>query len=336
MRFRNAFRLFLNNFKNTYLILLFQVVTFLVTSALAALILASGFNFLYESAEVAGLLTALEEVVASFFNSATFADFDVLFRGAIEGVVSAFGDVLTLLSANLPSIILSVLGLLILYLVNRFLNGLALFAFGDILNDKMSQFSNTPFFVSFFKNIGAAALYQVVYVPVSFGFDLLSVALCYIIFFRAFFFLPVLVALFFSATFLICAQAVKLAFISDWMPGIIVDGKKLSKSMRDGFCAGKKSFAVKFSIYLMAIYCILAFNVLFALTSFFSSLLITVPASFIFVTCLQFVNYYTERGKRYFISYTNICDTKSPEGRFSFRISNAKTEEIEQDEKPNE
>ncbi len=321
MRFRNSVRLLLNNFKSTYVILLFRLVVFLITGSLAAVILAANIGPFLESPEADAFVTALEDIVATFFNSPDFSSFDAYFREAMDALVQAIGGIFAFMNRHLAEIVFSCIGLILLYLVNSFLNGLALFAFGDILNDKMSQFTETPFFAGFLRNIGPAALYQVVYVPISFAYDVLVLVVCYLVFFRLFVFLPVFLALFFGATFIIAMHAVKLALISDWMPSIIVGSKKLTQAMRESFRMGRKQFAANFSNYLVAVYCIVAINVVFALTTFFSALLITVPASYIFVICLQFVGYYSANGKRYFLSCTNICDPENPEGGVYIRIA---------------
>ncbi|MBQ9081466.1 MAG: hypothetical protein IJY26_02380, partial [Clostridia bacterium] len=101
MRVRNSFRLLLNNFKSTYVILLFKVLTALITGALTVVILASGFEFLTESAELEAFFSALGDIPAAFFTSASFADFDILLREALENVIAAFKDILLLLQGNI-------------------------------------------------------------------------------------------------------------------------------------------------------------------------------------------------------------------------------------------
>lgn len=333
MRFRNSFHLLLNNFKNTYVILLFRVVILLLTGSLVAVILASGAGLVTDSAEWGEFITSIKDVFATFFNSSDYESFDVLFREAMENVVISFGEVLRFLRSHVAEVVLSSIALVLLYLVERFLNGLALFGFGNILNDKMSEYAETPFFAGFLHNVGSAALYQIVYVPIAFAYDFVSVILCYVIFFRLFFFLPVLVSLFFGVIFLISMQAIKLSLISDWMPAIIVDGKSFGRAMKESFHMGKKRFGIYFSNYLMAIFCILAVNVLFAAASFFSALLITIPASFAFLICLQFVNYYTANNKKFFISFTEIYDPATPENgcAFTSRVG-SRQESVEGDE----
>lgn len=62
-----------------------------------------------------------------------------------------------------------------------------------------------------------------------------------------------------------------------------------------------------FSTYVATIYIIIIINVIGAVCTFGSVLLLTVPASFMLFICEQFVNYYTVQGKRYFITYDRIA-----------------------------
>ena len=308
MRFRNSFRLLLDNFKNTYALLLFHLVTGIIVFAVTGIFLNSGLHFLMESAEMETLRNSILDLLPAFVGGSG-EGFEIGLQAAVDNVAASFTALLALVGGHITEIILSVIAVMVLYILGRFFNGLATFAFGAILDNKMSQYSETPFFAGFFNKIGTAALYQAVYVPLAFVFDALSVVLCYLLFFRLFAFLPVLFILLFSTAFLVAAQAFKLSVITDWMPAVIADGKGLKQAIKDSFSEGfKKRFAVSFSNFLMACFCILTANVLFAVTTFGSALLITVPASYIFLICLQFTNYYTTHHKRYFLSYKEIYD----------------------------
>lgn len=313
MRFRNSFRLLISNFKHVYALLLFRLVVFLVTGALGGLVLAAGFGFLIESAEAAELIEAAKKILDSFFAGTNYETFDAMLRSAIDGVAYAFGNVLLLLTRNIGNIVLSALALVLLAVAGRFMNGLALFSFGDMLNDRMSQYTDTPFFLGFFHNLPQAALYQIVYVPLAFVYDVLTVVICYFVFFQAFHFIPVLLSLFFGVTFLVVAQALKLTCISDWMPAIIAGGKKMTQAMKESFSFRQKRFSGYFSDFLVAVYCILVVNVVCAVASFGSALLLTLPGSYAFLICMQFVHYYDKCGKRYFLSYRSIGGEREEE-----------------------
>ena len=326
MRFRNSFTLCTNNFKHVYMLLLFTVVIGVIVGALTAVILSFGIRVLVGSDEMAVLLDSLEELFATFLSSASFADFDENFRYALDVVADSFGGIWSFMGKHAGEIALSVLALVALYLVSRYLNGLANFAYATIINDRMSTFSDTPFFTAFLSNIGKAALYEVVYVPLAFVFDALSVIVAYLFFFVLCSFMHVLLEIFFAATFIIAMQALKLAIVTDWMPAMVADGKKLRTAIRETFSGGRRQFGVSFSNYLIAVYCILAVNVVFALTSFLSALIITVPFSYAFLLCMQFVNYYTARGRRYFLSYTHIVESADDIDRCTFMTAESLAE----------
>ena len=114
MRFRNSVRLLLNNFKSTYVILLFRLVVFLITGSLAAVILAANIGPFLESPAAAAFVTALEDIVATFFNSPDFSSFDAYFREAMDALVQAIGGIFAFMNRHLAEIVFSCIGLILL------------------------------------------------------------------------------------------------------------------------------------------------------------------------------------------------------------------------------
>ena len=47
-------------------------------------------------------------------------------------------------------------------------------------------------------------------------------------------------------------------------------------------------------------------NVMAAICTFGSALIVTIPTSYLLFICIQYVNYYTVKGKKYFITYDRI------------------------------
>ena len=308
MRFRNAIRLVTDNFGNVYKMLLFRLVTGILFLSIAFVILSRGLHVIFESAEA----QALVKIVADLFEvlgkgSPAFDDL-VQFRDAF---ISTTGDFFIMLAANMGSIIGSLVGVIAVYLISRCLNGTATFAVGRILNDKMEAYSRTPFSTAYFQNIGKSMLYQILYVPVSFIYDVLALAACWFFFLYtpsflpSFGFLTVFVGLAFSMTAFVCLEALKLTFISAWIPSIVTDGVGVCKGCSLSFKA-LKGFGGRFSNFLMAVYLIIVVNVMVALCTFGSMLLISIPASYLFLTCIQFICYYEDTGKKYFLSYRKI------------------------------
>ena len=106
-------------------------------------------------------------------------------------------------------------------------------------------------------------------------------------------------------TVIVCLQALKMTVISAWMPAMIADKKSAGAGLKNCFADGK-GFGQRFAGFLVAVYAIVTVNVMCALATFGSALLLTVPFSFIFLLAMQFVNHYQATGRKYFVSLHTI------------------------------
>ncbi len=308
MRFRHAIYITSENFSSVFKLLLYRIFTAAVFGSLAYVILSLGLSAITGSAEMA----ALKNLVSTFIDAVFTGRPEVLqalpaqFRDALAALVN-------LIAFNTPSIIGCVFGIIGIYLLSRFMNGLAIYSIANTVNDRMSTCSNTSFSQSYFKSIGKAALYQLIYVPLCFAYDALMLASCWFFFFYAPSFLPswgfltVLIAVSLAITAIVCLEALKMALICSWIPAAVADGDSIAHAFRASVKKGK-GFGARYASFLAAVYLILGVNVLFALATVGSALFITVPLSYIFLLALQFVNYYLESGKKYFITKNNIAD----------------------------
>ena len=300
MRFKRSVHFTTDCFASVFKLLLYRVITGLIFYSLIFLILHLGLSFIMRSEELATLQGMLPEFVRTVAtgDSAELTAFQ-------ESVHTALENFANLLGANMGSIIGSIIGVCAMYILQRFTNGLAIFAVGSTVNDRMSSYAHTRFANAYFLNIGKAALYQLVYVPLAFIYDLLSVLACWFLFF----YIPTLfpaweaAAILFSIgltiTVMVCLQALKLTIISAWMPAMIADGKSVLGALKET-AEVRKDFTRRFGGYLTACYLIVFVNASFAVFTAGSGLLITVPLSFIFLIVMQFVNYYELKGKKYF------------------------------------
>lgn len=315
MRFRNAFRVLVNNFSNVYKLLLFRLVVNALFFSLAYVVVGLGLHTLTESAEAQRIVTLAGEFLRALAsgNSQYLSSFSDVFTSAI-------GDFLYLLGTHIGSIVGSFVGVCLLYLVARFLNGTAVFAMGSILNDKMAFYGNTRFSSAYFKSLAKGTLYQVLYVPLSFVYDVLCLLGCWFFFFftPSLFstqgFLSVLIGVALSMGAFICLQALKMTLVSGWIPAIVADGKSVTAGLRQSLGA-RKGFGSRFSSYLVTIYLVVIVSVVCAVCTFGSALFITVPACYLLILGLQFVCYYEEEGKKYFLSFRKISGADGkPEG----------------------
>lgn len=313
MRFRNAVQITADNFSNVFKMLLYRIVTGIIILSLTYLILSAGLGVIVNSAEMG----TVKDLVGEFFRALFTGDPERLttFQADFTRAVLDLGQ---LVAENMGSIVGSIIGVCIMYLLGRFVNGLSVVAVAGVLNDRMSVFARTRFSSSFFRNSARGMIYQIIYVPVAFVYDVLAGLACWFFFFFCLSHLlpwgviTVLIALALTVTAIVCFEALKMTLISAWLPAVISDGQKVGASLKKSLSA-RKNFGGRFGSFVVAVYLIIALNVAFALCTFGSALLITLPLSFLFLLCLQFVHYYEDCGKKYFI-FRKIEGGEKPDG----------------------
>lgn len=305
MRFRNSLHLLIDNFGTVYKMLLYKFVVILITVSIALSFVIPNMSYIFDSAEYAGFLNTLTE----FVKALTSGNVEYLagFQEEISSSVSALGALVT---SEISHVVITVIAVIFTYILNRFLDTIGNYSFGSMLNDKMNSYAEISFLASITKNLGSASLYAICYVLLTLAYNILIVVLCYLVFFMLLSFMPFILTLFFSATLLMCAEALRLTFMSGWMPAMIEGKKTLRQAFKYSFTVKLTQMGRVFSNYLVSVYLIMIINVICAVCTLFSSLLLTYPASFLFLLCMQFVNYYTVEGKKYFVNYYKIADNR--------------------------
>ncbi len=315
MRFRNAIHITIDNFSSVFKLLLYSVLTGAVFMSLTYLIIRLGLD---------GIITgsptkAVADLIKEFFNAIVTGKSD--FLNAFHDTFSAaFAEFKELLRSSTGAIAGTIVGVAIMYLLSRFVNGLGRIAVAGTMNDRMSTFSRTRFASSYFKNIAKGALYEIIYVPLIFVYDLLMLLCCWFAFFEVPALLSingwfsVLISLMLTFTAIACFEALKMTLISAWIPAFISGESTVTRAFRSSICA-KKHFGRRFASFLVAVYLIIVMNIVFALCTFGSALFVTLPLSFVFLLALQFVQYYEDHSKKYFISSRTIMGgEETPKG----------------------
>lgn len=306
MIFKNAFHLLVDNFTLNYKLLLYKIVVGIVVLALSMGLLYPTLNMLFTSESFNALVKLLGDFLQAIVTgNSTFLQ---TFPDRLQSAVTAF---LTFLGERTPNLVFFCVSLALLVIVSRFLNGMGDFAFSVLIDNKMSSYAKTAFFSAYISNLGKAALWQVVYVPVTFVYDLLTIAVCYLFFVVllsviSVAFLASIVALMFSVALLLAAAAVKQTLFSNAIPALVTDNMRLRDALKNTFKFTKERFMTLFSTYLITSLLILCINVLFALSTFGAALLITIPMTYLMLFCIRFVGYYTYSQKKYFLAEDNI------------------------------
>ena len=310
MIFKNSFHLLVDNFSLTYKFLLYKIFVGVIVLALSAALVYPTLNMLFTSQPFLDVVDLFKD----FFKALTTGDVEFLngFAAHLQEHLLTLGSFIT---AKTPNIVFFVVALVIILLVGKFLDGIGNFAFGSMIGDKMSSYAKTSFFSAYISNLGRASLWQVVYVPLTFIYDLIVLGLCYVVLIAllniiSFAVVAAVVALMFSVALFLCAQAVKLTLFNNVVPAFVTDKTKLRGAWKNTFSFENGRFSCLFSTYLVTCLLILCINVLFAVSTFGAALLITVPMSYLMLISIQFVSYYTYGQRKYFLGEDKIVQPK--------------------------
>ena len=300
MLFKNSLRLLMENFKNVYKILLYKVTVWLIAIALSAAIVLPEFNDIWNSEIVQEIIVKLREMFTYFFagKGEWVAAKDAVFSP--NGLLRQLGD---LIVSRALEIALVSIGCLLIFLLRRFADALCYFSVGSVINDKMGKFVETRMSMSYVENFKKACVYAVVYVPIAFLFDAVTILLAFLLLQNV----NLLAALFLSVTIIVLMQSIKFTWTWHWIPGMTTDNLRFRDVFKGLQGAPKKQTGKLFSTYLVGVYCIIIVNASAALFTFGSALLISIPTSYLFFVCLHFVQYYTLTGKKYFIRLDKIA-----------------------------
>lgn len=329
MRFRNSIHLLMENFKNVYRVLIYKLAVALVAVALCFAFVLPELIQIAESTQLQNVLEDAAEFCRAFMNLDAAA-----FQNSRTSILSADGSLrqfLRFLTSMTTQIVWACVGCLIVVLFKHFAEIFCYYAAGSIINDKMTTYAETKFIPAWIANLGKASVYALVYVPISLLFNLLSVLAAVV----CISFLPFGCSLFFAMTLVAALQAFKHTITGLWLPAMIADGKTLKEAMSDKDCNIRKQGLKNFSAYLVYVYGVIVVNVLAGVCTFGSALLLTIPASYVLLLCLQLVQYYILKGKKYFITYENIEQNRHHGDREHFfeYVQEQETENQQEQEK---
>ena len=306
MNFKYTLLVFVDNFSLVYKHLLYGLIATAIGVGLCSAVIIPAMNNIMGTAQYAALRESINELWVAISNLETDKlELDLsTVRAAVNDFVAMFG------SEKAGLAVLWTILIAIAYLVYRFLVGIGNYTTGALINDKMTLQAKSPFIGTMIKNLGKASIYNVIYVPIAFVYDVLSVLLIWALFFKWLHFLPVLVNIFLFATVLIALIAVKHAFTVYWLPSLIHGKKSNAGAIANTFRQSLKGFSRTFSNFLVLTLLILCVNVAALFFTFGAGLLITIPTSFIMLISFQFVTYYQMKGLKFFIGGDSVVGPK--------------------------
>ena len=331
MRFSNSIRLLMENFRQVYKLFVCKAFTVLVFLALCSVFILPGLSTIIENQATQLLWENFKNIFLAFVDSSL--DRPSVYVEAVFGKDGCMAIFLKYLSTLRVEIILVCVACVVAYLLKCFVDETVHFAIGSSMKDKMETYMEPRFVPIYVANFGKACAYAGGYIPISFLADVISFLLVGLSL-RFVGVMPFL-SLFLSMTLLVVSQALKLTLTGHWLPAMTTGNKRLRDAIIPQDKQERKQFSKVFALYLVSVYLVVIVNVVAAVCTLGSALLVTIPASYFLFICEQYVIYYTIKGKKYFITYETIASNPDHGDRAHFfdYISEAEIKKEENEEK---
>lgn len=306
MEFKHAFHVFIDNFFSTYKILVYRLIVLAITVGLGCAIVIPTINNLSNTVQFANLQTAFSD----FWADVIALNADKLHDG-LRNVISAVNEFTHLISDKSGLVALACCLLAVVFFLAKFLTGVGNYVAGALVNDRMVMHANSSFTFTLFKNIKKSLLYAIIYAAITFVYDILCLLIIWAIIMVGLKSLPItLIKIFLIAVLLIVFSTVKFAFITDWLPALIQSKMNNRKALRYAFSRKGKKSANVFSNILVIKILIIAINVAAGIFTLGAGLLVSVPASYLLLSCFSFVNYFDANKFKYFVDEYTVVGPK--------------------------
>lgn len=305
MRFKRAFSVLFDNISTTYKLLLYKLIVIVIAFGAVFATLYPVVSDLFASTQWEALISSVKEFITQFFNGNMGGLGEI--SSAIKGNFEGFLNLLATMRGN---IIFGVILVIFIYTLHNFLTGLGNYAAAAVINDKMTLQANSPFIGTFIKNLASACKYNALYAPLSVLYDLLVLAISYLLFFVVLNFLPLLIKLSLCVAVIIFAVAIKKSYTVSWIPEMIVGQKKCIEAFKSSVTINAKQLWIFIAEFSFINILIVAITVSFAICTVGVALIICIPASALFILCYQFVYYFDSNNLKYFTDENTIIKPK--------------------------
>lgn len=304
MLFGRSAKITASTFNNLKKLVLYRVLTLLVSLAVAAVIVYPSMKFLIGTAQLTNFITAIKDLFRNVFRG---VDLTLFWKNLTEK-----GSVLfDFIQQNRASAMTAYGGIGLAILVFTFLRGLSSFFYGNAVSEYMSTLSDLGFFHSFFRRLGHAVAYELV----RFLFRVLSIAVCGAVGFAVFAYLPqhigVLSVLLYMA-FLLFSMPFYFTLLGRMMPAMIVEKKNVFRAVGISFKGfGGRNFRNLYACFFAVIFCCEVGIVVGTVASFGIGILFLPTFASMWMVSVSFTDYYMNTGRRFYLDYDHVVVPKA-------------------------
>lgn len=303
MKFKHSFLVFIDNFSVIYKQLLYRLVIYMITWTATYFIARNFIKTFLDSEAFNAIWESVKQIVQNFLKGEIST-----IPSLYETITQSFEQLKVLLQNSVSKLIISVLVILLIHLVGKWLAGLGNYATCALVNDKMALHADLPFFSTLILNLKSAALFNLIYAPLSVLYDcvvcvILALILYALVSSAA---LPVFFAISLFTLLVIIAISVKMTFTSDWLPSLVRGKLSQKEAIKYAFSRKNKSTLNVLSNYIVLVLIVFAINMMAIVFTLGAGTLITIPASFVVLIVFELVNYYDREQIKYFVDKNTV------------------------------
>lgn len=297
--FRNAFRIIGNKFGFLWTHIAYYALVFFLLISICLAVLVPYVNKLVDL-EGFNLIRRISEIGQTIIDGESFSQVIDHIKALGTDIGGIFAGI-----KSLPTLLV----LLLLTAVWRFILGLADIAFYHCVDMHLSSSARQSFRASFIRNIGKSAKYQLCKMIFSFPADAAIFGLLYLV--SLIFAAPLL--LFFSPFIIlflfVLLYSLRFALFSGWIPEIL---HSENKKIFPAFCRSLKllghNFGRVYGSMLLFMLIAIALNLFFGIFTLGVGLLVTIPFTFFIMLVLNSTLYYQNNNLRYYVDKDTIIN----------------------------
>ncbi|MBQ9790490.1 MAG: hypothetical protein IJW24_02725 [Clostridia bacterium] len=303
MAFKNSLKLLASNFSVVWKHLVYVLITTLIS---VGLVLAFA-NPVIEVLRESGWIGTASGLIKTLYTE-PIAIFDVV----KELALTFFG----VIYASFPSIWFSVIGLVLCgYFVPTFLAGIGFYNVTSVVQKQMTSLLCVGYTQNMISTLKSSTKYSLMKIAIKIPFDLVKLFLIVSFFRLSTSFFTNLIFLSLLTLGLILVSGLEITSIAAFAPCMVDIGGNPFRSFSKSIVPVFKKFMKTYSNAIVITLCSVLVNMLLGVFTVFSSLLVTIPASAVFVAIFGNVVYLSSNQKRYYLSKSIIVNPSNDENK---------------------
>jgi hypothetical protein len=290
MSYKNTVKLFVSNFD-------------LVWKQLLYLLICAGIFALF-------FFTTLNPIASLLSNNGVFAEFKELIETVYSSprelalmLSNCFKHLLNVLVSNFLSIWLQLIGLLILgILLPSILIQMSFYNLCAILHKKLTMNMNVSYIQSAIQNLGKSIKYAFANILFTLPFFALTILFVDIYLTTATSVVASIVGLIVLVAVMIIIHSIKISIFTYYVGYMVENNSSPFVAFGKGVVNVLKNFWKVISMSIIITLTIIFVNAFIMVFTFFSGLIIVIPATFVFLAIYYLVVYFNIKGERYYLA----------------------------------